>query len=177
MITKIGIVSGQILELLDRNKGVLVFDEIYSSLNQPRDLVLMGLGWLLHERYLHIIKDPWKAAYQEDGNKKAHDDEGGIFDLVVGNKTTIATNQGIKNMQGQIDDVAGKILILLEGYGGMTDLQTIVPLLKEHRDIVLMGLGWLIREGYLKGIFKNNKIFVFRLQKEKACSKMGSMSV
>ena len=49
MITDIGIVAGNILELLENRNGVLVFGEIHVDLKQPRDLVLMSLGWLIRE--------------------------------------------------------------------------------------------------------------------------------
>ena len=45
MITKIGIVSGEILMLLDRNARPLSLGDIESRSEESRDLILMSLGW------------------------------------------------------------------------------------------------------------------------------------
>ena len=47
MITKIGIVSGEILMLLDRNARPLSLGDIESRSEESRDLILMSLGWLI----------------------------------------------------------------------------------------------------------------------------------
>ena len=174
MITQIGVVSGQILELLDRRDGVLIFGEVHSNLNQSRDLVLMGLGWLLHEGYIHIIEDPLTAAYQKDGNGKAHTNEAVFSDLIVADKKVSAFSKRIKNMPGRIDLVGGKILVLLEGCGGVLGLHTIGSNLYEHRDTILMSLGWLIRQGCVKDVVGIKEIFIFQPRKEKTISKIGS---
>jgi len=56
MITKIGITAGAIWNLLDRQGGAEL-SEIFSSLDGSRDLILMGLGWLVREGYVVVEKN------------------------------------------------------------------------------------------------------------------------
>ncbi len=56
MIIEIGIVAGEIWQLLDKH-GTLRISEIESKLQRPECFVLMSLGWLGREG--HIIVD-WK---------------------------------------------------------------------------------------------------------------------
>lgn len=49
MITKLGIVSGEILTLLSEVKGPLCVHEIEVYIEEPSDVVLMSLGWLIRE--------------------------------------------------------------------------------------------------------------------------------
>ena len=56
MIIEIGIVAGEIWQLLDKH-GALRISEINSTLKQPEYLILMSLGWLGREG--HIVVD-WK---------------------------------------------------------------------------------------------------------------------
>lgn len=167
MYTQIGIVSGRILELLEQRNGVLVFGEIHSSLNEAHDLVVMSLGWLLQIGCVCIIEDPLRAIYQSKDREKVFTNEAYIFDLVVGNNVTGAFSKRMKNMHEPISMVAGKVLTLLEGCGDLLNLQTIETLtMHGHRDIVLMGLGYLIREGYVRGTAGTSEFLIFRLPKE-----------
>ncbi|HDM08566.1 MAG: hypothetical protein B6D53_01005 [Candidatus Omnitrophica bacterium 4484_49] len=52
MITEIGIVAGEIWHYLDQH-GKVSFSELVSSIDKPRDLILMSLGWLAREG--HVI--------------------------------------------------------------------------------------------------------------------------
>ena len=52
MITKIGIVAGEIWQLLD-SSGTLRIKDIKSRLDRPEILILMSIGWLSREG--HII--------------------------------------------------------------------------------------------------------------------------
>lgn len=54
MITQIGIVAGEIWQLLDNNEGMSIRD-INSRLDRPEFLILMSLGWLSREG--HILLD------------------------------------------------------------------------------------------------------------------------
>jgi hypothetical protein len=164
MITKISVICGKILELLEQNNGVFVFGEIQSRLKEPHDLALMGLGWLLREGYIRVIKDPVRVCYKNGGEER-YSSEASMFDLIVENKYAQSTQARVKHMEHEISMVAEKILILLEGCG-LLDLQTIERHLNEHRDIVLMGLGWLVREGHVHWINGAHKIPMFRLQKQ-----------
>ena len=52
MITKIGIVAGEIWRHLDE-KEITTLSEIYSALDHPNELILMSVGWLARKG--HII--------------------------------------------------------------------------------------------------------------------------
>jgi len=49
MITKLGIISGEILTLFSEVKDPLCAREIEVHLGEPSDVVLMSLGWLIRE--------------------------------------------------------------------------------------------------------------------------------
>ena len=51
MITKIGIVAGEIWQLLD-NKGNMSAKEINSELDRSQLLIFMSLGWLSREGHI-----------------------------------------------------------------------------------------------------------------------------
>jgi hypothetical protein len=52
MITKIGIVAGDIWHFLDQ-KGEVTLLDLVRGIDKPRDLILMSLGWLAREG--HVI--------------------------------------------------------------------------------------------------------------------------
>lgn len=174
MITEIGIVAGEVLELLDQKDGVLVFGEIHLNLKQSRDLVLMSLGWLLYENYLHIMEEPLGATFQNDYRNIVYVGKINNCDLVVGNNVVTLVNKRISNITEHLGIVAGKVLDLLEGYGELLDLQIIEQILDEHRDLILMCLGWLVREGYVRGIDNTHDISIFRLPKERESSRLST---
>ncbi|MCD4780665.1 MAG: winged helix-turn-helix domain-containing protein [Candidatus Omnitrophica bacterium] len=49
MMTKLGIISGEILTLLEEKKRPLRFKEIDEYIDEPRELIDMSLGWLTRE--------------------------------------------------------------------------------------------------------------------------------
>ena len=51
MITEIGIVAGEIWHYLDKH-GEVLFSEMVAEIKQPRDLVLMSVGWLAREGHV-----------------------------------------------------------------------------------------------------------------------------
>ena len=53
MITEIGIVAGEIWNLLDKKQAAPI-DTIVDSLKHNRDLVLMSLGWLSREGHVTL---------------------------------------------------------------------------------------------------------------------------
>lgn len=55
MITKIGIVAGEIWQLLDQ-KGQQEFAEVTNSIPAGKDLALMALGWLCREGHVVLKK-------------------------------------------------------------------------------------------------------------------------
>lgn len=52
MITEIGIVAGEIWHFLDQH-GETGLSTLVGSIDQPRDAILMSLGWLAREG--HVI--------------------------------------------------------------------------------------------------------------------------
>jgi 3-methyladenine DNA glycosylase AlkD len=166
MITKIGLICGEILELLENTKGIFVFGEVHSTLNQPRDLVMMGLGWLLCEGYIEIIEDPTRACYRT--GDRGYTAEASMFDLIIESKLAGTSHLRVKEITQNIHKTADKILTLLEEYEGLWGLHSIEKNVNEHRDIVLMSLGWLIREGYVRWIKNSYEVLIRRLPKAKA---------
>ncbi len=55
MITKIGIVAGDIWNYLEGHGKQASMDEIVTGLQKEREIVLMGLGWLAREG--HIVME------------------------------------------------------------------------------------------------------------------------
>ena len=55
MIIEIGIVAGEIWGLLEK-EGQLSLSALVSSIEQPRDVILMSLGWLAREKHVILQK-------------------------------------------------------------------------------------------------------------------------
>ena len=53
MITRIGIVAGDIWHTLDECKKIK-FSELVSQVDKPEDIILMSLGWLAREGHIVI---------------------------------------------------------------------------------------------------------------------------
>ncbi|MDP8298339.1 MAG: winged helix-turn-helix domain-containing protein [Candidatus Tantalella remota] len=62
MITKIGLIAGEIWDYLEKNKTGVDLDSIVVKLGKERDLVLMSLGWLAREG--HIVLEGDGPEYQ-----------------------------------------------------------------------------------------------------------------
>ncbi len=60
MITKIGIVAGEIWHLLDRQSQTML-SVLVNSIDQPRDIILMSLGWLAREG--HVVLQESEGDY------------------------------------------------------------------------------------------------------------------
>ncbi|MDO8730413.1 MAG: winged helix-turn-helix domain-containing protein [Candidatus Omnitrophota bacterium] len=58
MIIEIGIVAGEIWNYLDKN-GEVLFSKLQAGIKQPRDLVLMSVGWLAREGHV-IVREEGK---------------------------------------------------------------------------------------------------------------------
>ena len=56
MMTKIGIISGEIIAFLEREKRPLCVDELQFHLEEPREIILMSLGCLVRDGLAHIEK-------------------------------------------------------------------------------------------------------------------------
>ncbi len=60
MITKVGIVAGEIWSYLEQN-GQVLLPELVSNIEHPRDTILMSLGWLAREG--HVILETRDNSY------------------------------------------------------------------------------------------------------------------
>jgi len=54
MITKIGIVSGEILNFLEGTEHPVTLKAIIKGVGETKDIVLMSIGWLAREGYLQV---------------------------------------------------------------------------------------------------------------------------
>ena len=61
MITEIGIVAGEIWQYLDKN-GNANLNQLSKGIKQPKELILMSLGWLAREG--HITLGDVKSGHQ-----------------------------------------------------------------------------------------------------------------
>ncbi|PIQ87108.1 MAG: hypothetical protein COV74_02155 [Candidatus Omnitrophica bacterium CG11_big_fil_rev_8_21_14_0_20_45_26] len=55
VVTKIGLISGEILNLLDELKEPVHIKSVQCRIKAPADVVLMSLGWLVRENYVYLI--------------------------------------------------------------------------------------------------------------------------
>ena len=53
MITEIGIAAGEIWHYLDE-KGSATLEQLTKGIKQPRELILMSLGWLAREGHISL---------------------------------------------------------------------------------------------------------------------------
>jgi hypothetical protein len=60
LITKIGIVAGEIWHLLDQQSQTTL-SALVNSIDQPRDIILMSLGWLAREG--HVVLQESEGDY------------------------------------------------------------------------------------------------------------------
>ncbi len=56
MITRIGIVAGDIWHLLENEKE-MALSSMISQIGKSREIVLMGLGWLAREGHIILRED------------------------------------------------------------------------------------------------------------------------
>ena len=71
MIMQIGIIAGDIWHYLDA-KGKVKLSELASSMDQPKDLILMSLGWLAREG--HVLVDG-EGDYEISLRKKENEED------------------------------------------------------------------------------------------------------
>jgi hypothetical protein len=57
MITRIGLIAGEIWDYLEKNDRVADLDGIVAKLGVERDLVLMSVGWLAREGHVVLEGD------------------------------------------------------------------------------------------------------------------------
>ena len=53
MVTEIGIVAGDIWHYLDEHTSATL-SQLISGIRKPRELILMGLGWLAREGHVSL---------------------------------------------------------------------------------------------------------------------------
>lgn len=72
MITKIGIVAGEIWQLLD-NTGTIRVKDIKSKLDRSEVLILMSVGWLSREGHVILEEegDDFKVSLREKKTERA----------------------------------------------------------------------------------------------------------
>ncbi len=56
MITQIGITSGEILNMIEEKKRPVSLSEVEFLLESDKELAYMSIGWLVRERYVHLIE-------------------------------------------------------------------------------------------------------------------------
>lgn len=61
MITKIGIVAGDIWHYLDQ-KGETTLSTLFDNIEKERDVILMSVGWLAREG--HIVLEKFDSDYK-----------------------------------------------------------------------------------------------------------------
>jgi hypothetical protein len=166
MVTNISDISDEILKLLKKNNGLFVFGDIQSTLNHPHDFVLMSLGWLLRKGEIQILEDPLRVGYKERDKEAGGSCEIYMYDLIVDNKFEESARTRVKNMSPHIESVTDKILTLVEGCEDLLALQSIKRSLHESREVILMGLGWLIGQEYIRGINSAKDILIYQVSKE-----------
>ena len=62
MITEIGIVAGEIWHYLEKNSNKGALEDIIKSVEKPRDVILMSVGWLAREG--HIVLEGEAPEYK-----------------------------------------------------------------------------------------------------------------
>jgi len=54
MITKIGIVAGEIWHWLEKDDEIRSLEGMIKGLGKPRDILLMSIGWLVREGHVVV---------------------------------------------------------------------------------------------------------------------------
>lgn len=65
MKTHIGIVSGEILELLDEKQEPMSVAEIRDTLEESLELVHMAIGWLIRDDYVVLVRTHPNASCED----------------------------------------------------------------------------------------------------------------
>lgn len=165
MITKIGLIAGEILTLLEKGQGPMNFNYFRSSLKETDYLVWMSLGCLLCERYINAIEKLSTVRCKVKNIGKIGDRSSLLFYENHENHLAKAMDKESAIMARHVLCVAAEIMSILEGFQGTLSFETIVNSLNEPKEDVLMAFGWLIRKAYVRS-FGSKEIFVSRSPKE-----------
>ncbi len=163
MITKIGLIAGEILTLLEEEKGPMDFNYLQSSLRETDYLIWMSLGCLLCGRYINTIEKCVMVKCKNIG--KIFERKTLLFNESQENRLAEVMNKEPEEMARHIFCVAAEILSLLEACQGVLSFETIGSSLNEPKEDILMALGWLIRQGYVQCI-GTKELIISRLPKE-----------
>ena len=69
MITDIGIMAGEIWQLLDQQEEIKL-SELVAKVNQEQEIVLMSLGWLAREGHVVLSRIDRDSQYKISLRKK-----------------------------------------------------------------------------------------------------------
>lgn len=72
MITQIGIIAGDILNLIEKYRRPLSVTEIRRLLKSPVSLINMGIGWLIREQCVVVIAKDGHNYLHEFKQKKTY---------------------------------------------------------------------------------------------------------
>jgi len=150
MITRIGLIAGEILTQLENENGPLNFSQLQSSLNETDYLVWMSLGCLLCEKYINAIEKCTTVKNKVRNIGKICERNLLLFNENHEKRLTEIMNKEPETMARHVLCVTTEILSLLEGCQGVLSFETIESSLNEPKEDVLMALGWLIRQGYVR---------------------------
>ena len=165
MITKIGLIEGEILTLLDKEKGPMKFSSLRSSLKETDYQIWMALGSLLCERYINAIETCATFDCQIRNAGKSCERESMQFIESGENCLAQTMNKESAAMARHIPCVTAEVLYLLKNFQGILSFETIVDSLDEPKEDILMAIGWLIRKGNVQS--KGAKeIFITQLPKD-----------
>ena len=54
IITELGIIAGEILNILQEIERPVCLEEVESLINYPKDIIIMAFGWLVREGHIHV---------------------------------------------------------------------------------------------------------------------------
>ncbi|MCK5178967.1 MAG: winged helix-turn-helix domain-containing protein [Candidatus Omnitrophica bacterium] len=54
MITRLGIIAGEILTVLEKTKRPIDLEEVESLIEYSNDTIMMAFGWLIREGHIHV---------------------------------------------------------------------------------------------------------------------------
>ena len=54
MIIKLGVVAGEMLTILEREKESIKISDLREQLDHPYEIILMSLGWMVRQGYLKL---------------------------------------------------------------------------------------------------------------------------
>lgn len=158
---QIGIICGQILELLERREGFVNFNQIKEETKAPDYLILMCLGWLCHKKYIHIAEDLINNFCEADF--KCHSRNTMVFGPTHQQELIGMLKVMSEHTERLMRQAIGRVLNLLNESDGLITLKTIERDFDASVEIILMAVGYLAREGHVRVLEEQDDILIFRL--------------